>query len=42
MDKCKLGDKEEKEEEPQDIVYLVFKGVLKELVIEVQAVKDRL
>jgi len=34
MDKCNLGD-EEGEEEPQDVVYLVFKGVLKESATEV-------
>jgi len=35
MDKCKLKDKEEKEEEPQDIIYLILKGILEELVTEV-------
>ena len=39
MDKCNLGDKEEKEE-PQDVIYLILKGVLKELVIKVQVVTD--
>ena len=39
MDKCNLKDKEE-EEEPQDVVYLIFKGVLKESVIKVQVVED--
>ena len=34
IDKCNLRDEEE-EEEPQDMVYLVLKGVLKELVIKV-------
>ena len=38
MGKCDLGDKEE--EEPQDVVYLVLKGVLEELVTEVQVVED--
>ena len=35
VNKCNLGDKEEEEEEPQDIVYLILKSVLKELVIKV-------
>ena len=35
IDKCNLRDKDKEEEEPQDIVYLVLKGVLKELAIEV-------
>jgi len=34
MDKCNLGDKEEKEK-PQDIMYLILKGVLVELAIKV-------
>jgi len=34
MDKCNLGDKEE-EKEPQDVIYLILKGVLKELAIKV-------
>ena len=41
IDKCNLGNKEE-EEEPQDVVYPVFKGVLKKSVIKVQVVTDRL
>jgi len=32
MDKCNLGDEEE---EPQDIIYLVFKGALEKLATEV-------
>ena len=39
MDKCNLKDEEE-EKEPQDVIYLVFKGVLEELVTEVQVIKD--
>jgi len=39
MDKCNLGDKEI-EEEPQDVMYLILKGVLGELVIEVQVTGD--
>ena len=38
IDKCNLRDKEE--EELQDVVYLVLKGVLKELIIKVQVVTD--
>jgi len=34
IDKCNLKDKEGVEE-PQDVMYPVFKGVLKELVIKV-------
>ena len=41
IDKYNLGDKEE-DKEPQDMVYLVLKGVLKELAIKVQVIKDRL
>ena len=41
IDKCNLGDEEE-EEEPQDVVYLVLKGVLEKLTIKVQVIKDRL
>jgi len=37
-----LGDKEEKEEEPQDVVYPVLKGVLEKLAIKVQVTTDRL
>ena len=40
INKCKLRDKEEKEKKPQDIMYLVFKGVLKELAIKVQIITD--
>ena len=39
MDKCNVRDKEE-EKEPQDIIYLVLKGVLKELAIKVQVIRD--
>ena len=39
INKCNLRDKEE-EEKPQDMVYLVLKGVLGELVIKVQVIKD--
>ena len=39
INKCNLKDEEE-EEKPQDIIYLVLKGVLKELVIKVQVAKD--
>ena len=39
MDECNLGDEEE---EPQDVVYLVLKGVLEELATEVQVTEDRL
>ena len=38
INKCNLGDKEK--EEPQDVVYLVLKGVLEELATEVQVVED--
>ena len=41
IDKCNLGDKEE-EKEPQDIIYLVFKGALKELATEVQVIINQL
>jgi len=34
MDKYSLKDKE-KEKKPQDIVYLIFKGILKESAIKV-------
>ena len=40
INKCELGDKEEKEEEPQDVMYLVLKGILEKLVIKVQVVTD--
>ena len=39
INKCNLRDKEG-EEKPQDVMYLIFKGVLKKLVIKVQVVKD--
>jgi len=39
INKCNLKDKGE-EEEPQDIIYLVFKGVLKKLTIKVQVITD--
>ena len=42
MDKCNIGDEEKEEEEPQDVMYPVLKGVLKELAIEVQVTEDRL
>jgi len=35
MDKCELKDKEEKEEEPQDVIYLILKGVLEKSAIKV-------
>jgi len=35
MDKCNLRDKEEEEKKPQDIIYLILKGVLKKSVTEV-------
>jgi len=35
MDKCNIESKEEEEEESYDVIYLVVKGVLKELVTEV-------
>ena len=38
ISKCNVRDKEDKE--PQDVVYLVLKGVLKELAIKVQVIKD--
>ena len=42
MDKCNLGDKgdEEKEEEPQDVVYPVLKGVPEKSAMEVQVVEN--
>ena len=40
MDKCNLEDEDKEEEEPQDVVYPVLKGVLKELAIEVQVITD--
>ena len=39
INKCNLEDEEE-EKKPQDIIYPVLKGILKELAIEVQVVKD--
>ena len=39
IDKCNLRDKEE-EEKPQDVVYLVLKGVLEKSATEVQVVVD--
>ena len=42
INKCNVGDKEEEEEEPQDVIYPVLKGVLEELAIKVQVVEDRL
>jgi len=41
MDKCNLRDKEE-EEELQDMVYPVLKGVLKESATKVQVTENRL
>ena len=40
IDKCNIG--EEEEEEPQDVMYPVLKGVLEELAMEVQVAEDRL
>ena len=35
-----MGDKEEEEEEPKDIIYLVLKSILRELTIKVQVTED--
>jgi len=35
MDKCNLGDEDEEEEEPQDIIYLILKGALEKPAIKV-------
>ena len=42
INKCNLRDKEDKEEEPQNVVYPVLKGALKESATEVQVTEDRL